>query len=120
MKKVLHLLNYLGNGGTEVYIYLLAKKLHNKKCKFYIAYSQDGLGRKMFEDMGIELIHLEMKSPFDLYAAKELKRICKELDIDVIHTHFLRENYISIFSKLRGNNPKLIHTRHMLLEILEG
>ena len=60
MKKVLHLLNYLGNGGTETYIYSLAKKLHNKTCKFYLAYSEDGIGRKMFEDMDIELIHLDM------------------------------------------------------------
>ena len=120
MKKVLHLLNYLGNGGTETYIYSLAKKLHNKTCKFYLAYSEDGIGRKMFEDMDIELIHLDMKGPFDINAAKKLKRICKELSIDVVHTHFLRENYISIISKLLGNRPKLINTRHMLLENSKG
>lgn len=120
MKKVLHLLNYLGNGGTETYIYLLAKKLHNKNCKFYLAYSEDGIGRKMFEDLGVELIHMNMRSPFDINGAKELKRICRELSIDVIHTHFLRENYISIISKLLGNRPKLINTRHMLLENSKG
>lgn len=116
MQKVLHLLNYLGNGGTEVYIYSLAKKLHNKKCQFVIAYSEDGIGREMFEELDIELIHIEMKSPFDMNAAKKLKKICKELSIGVIHSHFLRENYISILSKIIGNNVKLIHTRHMLLE----
>ena len=30
MLKVLHLLNYLGSGGSEKYIYSLAKKLHGK------------------------------------------------------------------------------------------
>jgi glycosyltransferase involved in cell wall biosynthesis len=116
MLKVLHLLNYLGNGGTEVYIQSLAKKLHNKKCKFYIAYSEDGIGREMFQELGIELINLNMKSPFDVGAAKNLKKICKELSIDVIHTHFLRENYISILSNICGNTPKVINSRHMLFE----
>lgn len=102
--KVLHLINYLGNGGTEVYIQSLAKKLHNKKCKFYIAYSEGEKGRQMFQELGIDLINLKMQNPFDLRAAKELKDICKDLSIDVIHTHFLRENYISILSKLFGNS----------------
>jgi len=114
--KVLHLINYLGNGGTEVYIQSLAKKLHNKKCKFYIAYSEGEMGRQMFQELGIDLINLKMQNPFDLRAAKELKDICKDLSIDVIHTHFLRENYISILSKLFGNSPKVINTRHMLFE----
>jgi glycosyltransferase involved in cell wall biosynthesis len=114
MTNVLHLINYLGGGGSEIYIYTLAKKLHNNHCKFYIAYSEEGKGLKLFEDLGIETIKLQMNSPFDIKAANELKKICKELSIDVIHTHFLRENYISILSKLLGNKVRVINTRHML------
>lgn len=116
MTNVLHLINYLGSGGSEIYIYTLAKKLHNKKSNFYIAYSEEGKGIKLFEDLGIKTIKFQMNSPFDLNAAKELKRLCKELSIDVIHTHFLRENYISILSKLLGNKVRIINTRHMLFE----
>jgi len=116
MLKVLHLLNYLGNGGSEKYIFSLAKKLHGKSCRFYIAYSEDGPGRSMFEELGIVLIPLKMNSPFDLKAAKQLKKLCRQLSIDVIHTHFLRENYISVMSRIAGNRVGIINTRHMLFE----
>ncbi|HPV01108.1 MAG TPA: glycosyltransferase [Clostridiales bacterium] len=116
MLKVLHLLNYLGNGGSEKYIFSLAKKLHGKSCRFYIAYSEDGPGRSMFEELGIDLIPLKMNSPFDLKAALQLKKLCRQLSIDVIHTHFLRENYISVLSRIAGNRVGIINTRHMLFE----
>ncbi len=116
MIKVLHLINYLGAGGTEKYIYSLAEKLHNKSCKFCVAYSIEGNGKKSFEEADIDLFRLQMKSPFDMGAARKLKKLCRQHSIDVIHTHFLRENYIAILSKIMGNRVKIINTRHMLLE----
>ncbi|MGI6668379.1 MAG: hypothetical protein ACOX4M_02780 [Acetivibrionales bacterium] len=35
MLNILHLINHLGRGGSEKYICLLAKKLHNRLCRFY-------------------------------------------------------------------------------------
>ena len=61
-----------------------------------------------------------MNSPYDFKAAKSLATICKEHSIDVVHTHFLRENYISILSKIFGNKSLLINTRHMLIENSKG
>lgn len=116
MINVLHLINYLGSGGSEIYIYNLAKKLHNDSCKFYIAYSEIGKGLELFNEIGVETINFPMNSPFDIKAALKLKRLCKELNIQIIHTHFLRENYISILSKLLGNKVRLINTRHMIFQ----
>lgn len=116
MHKVLHMLNYLGNGGSEKYIYSLAKRLHGKTCSFYLVYSQDGPGRSAFEELGISLLPLCMDNPFDIKAAIRLREICKSLSIDTVHTHFLRENYIGAISKILGNNIRLINTRHMLFD----
>ncbi len=116
MHRVLHMLNYLGNGGTEKYIYSLAKKLHGRTCEFYIAYSQDGPGRGAFEELGVRMLPLQMISPFDIRAALRLKKMCRDLSIETVHTHFLRENYIGALSKMAGNKVRLINTRHMLLE----
>lgn len=116
MHKVLHMLNYLGNGGSEKYIYSLAKRLHGKTCMFYIAYSQDGPGRSAFEELGISLLPLRMDSPFDIKAAVRLREICRSLSIETVHTHFLRENYIGAISKIIGNDVRLINTRHMLFD----
>jgi glycosyltransferase involved in cell wall biosynthesis len=116
MLNILHLINHLGRGGSEKYICLLAKKLHNRSCRFYLAYSEEGSGRKLFEESGIDLIRLEMKNPLDIRAAAGLKALCAKLSIDVVHTHFLRENYIAVLSKMLGNKVKIINTRHMLFE----
>lgn len=116
MLNILHLINYAGGGGTESYIYSLAKKLHNDQCKFFIGYSEEGPSIELFENLGIETIKISMNSPYDIKAAKLLAGICKEKSIDVVHTHFLRENYISILSKIFGNKSLLINTRHMLIE----
>lgn len=116
MINVLHLINITGGGGTESYIYSLAQKLHNNRCKFFVVYSEEGPSLNLFKNLGIETIKLSMNSPYDFKAAKQLKKICADKSIDVIHTHFLRENYISIISKVLGNNVKLINTRHMLIK----
>lgn len=116
MINVLHLINYLGSGGTEKYILSLGKKLHGNGCRFYAAYSDEATGRQSFEDAGIELFKLDMKSPADILASRKLKALCGRLSIDVVHTHFLRENYISILSGLMGNRAGIINTRHMLFE----
>lgn len=116
MLNILHLIHYLSGGGTESYIYSLAKKLHNNKCKFYIAYSRPGPGLLLFKDMEIDAIQLDMNSPYDFKAIKDLKNLCEKLSIDVIHTHFLRENYISVFSKIIGNKAAIINTSHVLYQ----
>ncbi len=113
MQNILHLINYMGSGGSEKYINLLAEGMHNKKCRFYIAYSEEGSGAEPFKNLGIDLIHLKMKNPFDISAALKLKKLCRKLSINVIHTHFLRENYIAILSKILGNKVRVINTRHM-------
>jgi hypothetical protein len=116
MLNVLHLINHLGRGGSEKYICLLAKKLHNRLCRFYAAYSEEGGGRELFEKAGIDLLKLEMRNPIDIRAAAGLKALCARLSIDVVHTHFLRENYIAVLSKILGNKAKIINTRHMLFK----
>lgn len=116
MLNVLHLIHYMGGGGTESYIYSLAKKLHNNKCRFYIAYSIPGPGLLLFKNMEIDTIQFDMNSPYDFKAIKALKELCEKLSIDVIHTHFLRENYISVLSKIIGNKAAVINTSHVLYQ----
>lgn len=111
---VLQLINYPGNGGSEKYILSLADKLHGDRCRFFLAASTDG---PMIEDAkarAIDIHTLPMKYPFDLRAAFKLKRLCKHLSIDIIHTHFLRENFIGVLSKMLGNKAVLINTVHMM------
>jgi glycosyltransferase involved in cell wall biosynthesis len=114
MINVLHLINYPGQGGSERYILSLAEKLHNRECRFYLGYSMEGPMLEQARELGIMTLNIPMSSPFDFRAAKMLKDVCEEFSVDVVHTHFLRENYVSIFSKIMGNKSSVINTSHLL------
>lgn len=67
------------------------------------------------KNIGVETFVIEMKNPFDVKAAFELSRLCKKLGIDLIHTQFLRENYIAILSKIFNPRIKVIYTNHFVM-----
>jgi len=116
MLNILHLINYPGKGGSEKYILSLMEKLQNKDCKFYICHSEDGPMLDNAKKLGAEILNLKMRSPYDLKAAKELKKLCRKLSIDIVHTHFLRENCIAALSKLLGNRAILVNTYHLIAD----
>lgn len=113
---ILHLIKYPGQGGSERYITSLTERMHNKGCRVFLAYSDEGPLLDRMKQLNVECFHISMKNPWDIKAAKELKNLCKRLDIDVVHSHFLRENFISVYSGMMGNNASIINTVHMLEE----
>lgn len=115
MLKVLYLLNHAGKGGSEKYVERLVEEYHNNRAKCFLVYNEDGPLVNKMQEKGVKTYRLEMRDPFDLKAAKELSNLCKSLDIDVIHTQFLRENYISILSKIYNPKIRVVYTNHVIL-----
>lgn len=111
----MYLLNHAGKAGTERYVLNLVQKLNKNKIKAFFAYNEDGLLVNRLKDEGVDTYRIEMKNPFDLGAAYKLAALCKKLDIDVIHSQFLRENYIAILSKLFNRKVKVIYTNHFVI-----
>ena len=109
---ILYLINHAGQGGTEKYIKILAQDMINRKNKCFLVYNEPGRLVDNMKSLGIETIRLNMKSPFDFKAAKILRKLSKERNIDIIHTQFARENYIAILS----NSAKVVHTSHIILK----
>ncbi|MFZ5989691.1 MAG: glycosyltransferase family 4 protein [Bacillota bacterium] len=116
MIKVLYLLNHAGKAGTERYVQTLIEKLNNKKIKAYFAYNEDGLLVERLKSIGVETFRIEMKNPFDLKAVINLNKLCRKLDIDLIHTQFLRENYIAMLSRILNPRVKVMYTNHFILK----
>lgn len=56
-----------------------------------------------------------MRNPFDIKAAWKLNRLCKRLGIELIHTQFLRENYIAILSRIFNPKVKVMYTNHFVI-----
>jgi len=114
--KVLYLLNHAGSGGTERYVRTLVEQLNNNKIKAYFAYNEEGLLVDELKALGVNTFRVELKSRFDIKAAIRLAKLCKKLDIDLIHTQFLRENYIALLSRLFNPRVRVVYTNHMIVE----
>jgi glycosyltransferase involved in cell wall biosynthesis len=67
------------------------------------------------QSMGIETYQISLHHPFDIKASWKLAKICKKHSIDLIHTQYLRENYIAILSKLFNPRVKVLWTNHYVL-----
>jgi glycosyltransferase involved in cell wall biosynthesis len=115
MLKVLYLINHAGKAGTERYVESLITSLNGKYIKAYLAYNEEGLLADRMRAAGIETFRITMKNPFDLKAVMELSKLCKKLDIDVIHAQFLRENYIALLSRLINPKVKVMYTNHFII-----
>ena len=114
--KVLYLLNYAGKAGTERYVETLVKYLSaDGRVEPYFAYNEGGLLVERLETMGVPTRQLTMSSRFDRKAAKALAKLCEEWDIDLIHCHYLRENYIAMLAKSYNKKIKVVYTNHFVI-----
>ena len=116
MLNVLHLIYNWGKGGFESYVQSLTEKLHKRKCNIFVGYSERLPMPALVEKLGLKTFHIAMASPYDFNAARKLARLCSEYSIDAVHTHFIRERYIAVLSKLFGNKARLIYTSHVVVE----
>lgn len=111
MTKIMYILNYIGDGGTEKYVMNLIEAVGRDHCIF--VYSTPGPLLKKIEEMNIPIYQVKMRHPFDLQAAWKIRQIVLREKIDIIHTQFLRENFISILAKKLGANVRVIWTYHV-------
>ena len=114
--KVLYLLNYAGKAGTERYVESLVKYLQPMGVEPYFAYNLEGLLVERMKAAGVPCFQLSMNSRFDFKAAKALAALCKENGIDLIHTHYLRENYTAMLSKKWNPQVKVVYTNHFVMK----
>jgi len=122
MINALFLINYAGKAGTERYVRTLAEGAAGYGVRPFFAYNEPGPLYEQMRGMGVDCRQIAMRNPFDIAAAIKLARICGELDIDVIHTNYLRENYIAVLAKLLAGKRKngrggikVIYTNHYVV-----
>lgn len=112
---VLYLLNHAGKAGTERYVQTLIEQLNGSKVNAFFAYNEEGLLVDRLREHGVQVFRVEMRSRFDLRAAWKLAKLCRSLDINLVHTHYLRENYIAMLARLFGSRAKVAYTNHFIM-----
>jgi glycosyltransferase involved in cell wall biosynthesis len=94
--KIMQLFYYPGQGGAEQYAYLLAKEAKKDGHETIFIFSEEGPFIEKVEKLGCKVMRVKMRSPFDPLAIKELAAIFKTEKPDIVQTHFLRENFLTI------------------------
>ena len=113
---ILYLINYAGSGGSERYVELLARYYHGSRADCGLCYNVYGPLVEKMKLLDIPVYQLPMKGPLDLSAAKKLAKLCREVDCDVIHAQYPRENCIAILSRLFGCRARIVFTSHLIME----
>ena len=101
--KILEILYNPWEGGAEEVSYLLAKESLKDGQKVEFVFGKDGPFVQRVKDLGCPVHFVKMRSPFDPIAVWKLRSLFKEIKPDVVHTVFLRENFLSIIAaKISG------------------
>ena len=115
-KNALFLINHAGKAGTERYVYTLISGAPRFGYTPFFAFNEKGLLSERIENLGVRSFQLKMRNPYDAGAVRKLRDICQEYNIDVVHTNYLRENYIALFvKKFFIKKLKIVHTNHFVV-----
>lgn len=112
---ILHMIFSIEKGGAETYLFNILEKM-DEDINFFVVCNHKGKNHNKLEKVCNNVEIINMNSPFDIKAAKKIAKYCKENNIDLIQTHFLRENYIAVLSKIFNPKIKVIWTAHLIAE----
>lgn len=111
MVKVLHILDSLNRGGAETMELDLCRNAAANGLDLTFVATGGGDLEQEFRDSGVDFIRLKRRLPVDLRLAAELRRIIKERNISVAHSHQPVEA-LHLYLATRGSNVKRVLTLH--------
>ena len=116
MKKVLQVIPHLNLGGAEVMCKHLSVTL--KKAGYDVMvvsfFNDRSKNTAELEAAGIPVVYLGKKNGVDLSLLKKMRKIIKNFEPDVIHTHLAAVKYAFMASV--GLKKRLVHTVHSVAQ----
>ncbi len=101
-------------GGMEKYAYLLAKYAIASGHQVSFVFDIEGPFVDRVRALGCQVYFVKMRAPYDLLAVVELVKLFKDIKPDVVHTHFMRENFLVIDASKFIHIPAIFSTVHRL------
>jgi glycosyltransferase involved in cell wall biosynthesis len=111
MAKVLHILDSLNRGGAETLMLDVCRNAAANGLDLTFVATGGGELESEFRNSGVDFIGLTRRLPVDLRLASELRRILKERNINVAHSHQPVEA-LHLYLATRGSNVKRVMTLH--------
>ncbi len=104
MLKVLHLISGGDVGGAKTHVLTLAKELQ-KNIQITMICFMDGPFYQDAKDLGINIHLLTQSRRYDLSVVYKVLEIIQKEQIDIVHCHGARANFISRFIKRKSKVP---------------
>jgi len=105
-------------GGGETHFIELVRGLRRRGHEVHLALSNNSPIRAALEPMPPENISmLPLRNALDAASARQLARIVREQNIQVIHAHMARDYPLAAFAARMNRGAKLIISRHVLFPL---
>lgn len=115
-KRILHVIDTTGPGGAETVFLNLANESKNQGYSSLAIIRGSGWVKSQLESLGLEFIVLDCKGSFNLKYLKQLLKIVKDRDINLIQSHLLGSNVYCSLAGLIARVP-VITTFHGSVDI---
>lgn len=122
-KKILHVVGGMDVGGTETMLMNLYRNIDREKYEFHFIsyYGREGFYDREIKKLGGEIIHLSFSKKLGaLGSILELRRVIKENNYDVVHTHTLFNCGIGVLAAWLGSAKVRISHAHTVFEEKDG
>lgn len=111
---VLFLTTGLGIGGAEIVVRDLVRRLDDERFSVSVVCIKDlgAIGREL-EAEGVDISVLETRHDrADYFAAFKLRRLVREMQIDIIHSHTTHSLTVAAMCRCLTPGVKVVHTFH--------
>jgi len=105
--------------GGEVQVFLLMEGLRARGHESVLACVPGGEPERVARERGFEALALPMRNDFDLVAAARLARAIRGSDVDLVHLHTGRANWVGGLAAARAGRPA-VTTRRMDRRVRRG
>ena len=112
--RILQLISSTNIGGSPIHTLLLCQELKKLGCYCLITSPPGGSFEPEIKISGIDWIPLELSSPFSVSLYKQLTDIIQTKQIDLIHTHELKADFIGTMLALKTRLPLLTTIHNMI------
>lgn len=112
--KICHIIHYPVIGGAEKYAIYLAQAARESGHEVFFILSGEGELSRYLKKEGYTLDFIPMPSWYSRKASKEIGAFLKGKDIDIVHTHHLREHFLATSTKRISKKVKVVRTFHRI------
>ncbi len=109
--KILHFLDTVNRGGAETLVLDVCRNARANGLDVSFVHAGGGALENDFRTSGVEYFRLIRRLPFDFALVFKLRKIIRENEISVIHTHQAVEAMHALFAA-SGTKTKIVLTHH--------